>query len=138
MKKVSVFAGIFLSSLFISLTVFAQAPAKPEKAPTTTTGSTDKAVIKNSKSCCSGNYDAKSGKCTNFVDKNGDGLCDNCKMDPTKCKESGMGKCQGAGCCQGQAKGKSSCVHSGNGHPAKCMETCKDKPQQPAEPEKAK
>jgi hypothetical protein len=48
------------------------------------------------------------GKCANWVDKNGDGICDNCKSN---CQ--GKGNCKGSG--MGCQKGQGNCCKGGNG-----------------------
>lgn len=101
------FAGVSFSQV-ASTTVPAKTATKSEVAPTgkTATGCA---------STC-GNHGANAS-CTQgktFVDKNGDGKCDNCGT-AGKCKESANCGSKSKGCestC-GQAKGKGSCGTQG-------------------------
>ena len=101
----------FFSGMTYSQVASTTVPAKTNEKQATNTPAKG--------ACCAkqqANATCDHGK--NFVDKNGDGKCDNCGT-AGKCKESGSCCAEGPGCASGCSKGmgKGSC--SGNGGPNK-------------------
>lgn len=108
MKTASRIFLTFILLAFFSGMTFSQAAATDNSAQTDTksvTAPTDKSDISKN-SCCA--KPAMQGK--NFVDKNGDGKCDNCGT---------TGKCKGTGTCNGKGQGFGSGCGKGQGA-AKC------------------
>jgi hypothetical protein len=106
---------VFLAGVSFSQVASTASPSKTSTKPTTA------APAKVTDANKSGTCDHHAGKetCTqgkNFVDKNGDGICDNCGSSG-KCKDSGCGQCQknGTGCGKNQGKGKGCCENQGKG-----------------------
>lgn len=117
MKTVS---GILLSFglvLFLAGTSHSQVATTSNPSKSTSTqaaAAPGKFVDANTNGIC----DRHEAKCTqpqgkNFVDKNGDGKCDNCGS-AGKCNGSGCGKgnCSGQGC--GKSQGKGNCGQGQN------------------------
>ena len=121
MKKLFVLAAMFLSFSVMTISVSAQAKASADKATqvqTQPSGQTvnGNAVDKTNNGVCNHQQaKAKSGNCSKFVDKNGDGKCDNC-TGGTCSKGACSGKCapQGNCCAKGSGNG-CGMKHNGNG-----------------------
>jgi hypothetical protein len=97
---------VFFAGMTFSQSASTTVPAK-DAAKQDLTAAPGKLVDNDKNGTCA-KHDAK-GTCSqgkNFVDKNGDGKCDNCggtgKCDGTNC---GKGQKCGSGCGQGQGKG---------------------------------
>jgi hypothetical protein len=122
MNKLKLTAGILIMLLISSTMVFSQTgkSTTSPNAKTVKTASvkTDQTVVdKNKSGSCEKHQNGQmQGK--NFVDKNNDGICDNCGMKKADCKEGACKDKQasgkGAGCCP---KGeKAGCSHACGSH----------------------
>lgn len=125
MKKLIATAGFLLIILFITGTVNAQSAQSPEKevkAQTAQSGQTTPGnfVDKNGDGICDNhqgkNLKAKNcqGTCTGFTDANGDGVCDNCKGQANCGQGNCCGKAMQKGNCQGMGQGN--CCGKDAGH----------------------
>jgi hypothetical protein len=120
---------------FIAFQGFSQvaSTAKAKDNPQTTkdakSGTTPSADVKTT-GCCMNGGKMNSGQCAKFVDKNGDGICDN---KGTCCQNKGN-----ANCCQGKAPGcqgkATGCQHMMQGCGNKTATT--PDPQKTPEPKK--
>jgi hypothetical protein len=123
MKTASRIVLTFCILVFFASVSFSQVASSPNPAKTSTKSAVAapvKATDGATASTC-GNHNAK-GSCApgkNFVDKNGDGKCDNC---------GGTGKCKEGGSCAG--KGMDCAKGCGKGHGAGncCASKGKDAP----------
>jgi len=103
---------MIIAIAFLTGTTNAQTTQSPDKTSKDQTTQTDQRtpgnfVDENGDGVCD-NYQngGKQGKCANFVDENGDGVCDNCK---------GKGSLGKGNCCKkGIQKGKCTGMNSGN------------------------
>ncbi|MFZ4520209.1 MAG: hypothetical protein ACOYNC_00810 [Bacteroidales bacterium] len=101
----------FFSGMTYSQVASTAVPAKSSAKQATTTPAKS--------ACCAQQQAAPAGDHgKNFVDKNGDGKCDNCGTTG-KCKESGNCGAKGAGCASGCSKGMGKGNCGGNGGPNK-------------------
>ena len=121
MKTASRILMTFAILVFFTGMTFSQvaSTATPAKASTKSTTTAPAKVVDTNKD---GTYDKNDSKGTcaqgkNFVDKNGDGKCDNC---------GGTGKCNGTGCGKGQ--GKSNCCGQGQKQGSGCTKPCGNTP----------
>ena len=122
---------VFFSGISFSQVASSTVPAKTTaKAVTAAPGKT----VDASKSGACNNHDAKcaGAQSKNFVDKNGDGKCDNCG-GTGKCAGTGNcgAKAQGCGSSCGKSQGKSSCCGQGQKHGTSCSKPCGTAPAQP-------
>ena len=113
---------VFFAGMTFSQVASTTIPAKTAtKSAVATPG---KSVDDNKTATC--NHNNAKGTCAqgkNFVDKNGDGKCDNC---------GSTGKCNGTGCGQGQkscngcskSQGKGNCGGQGMQHQNGCSSKC--------------
>ena len=121
MKKLFVLATMILSFSVMTLNVSAQTKTSADKSTQVQTQQTGPAMNGNcannpNKGAC--NYQqckGKTGNCDKFIDKNGDGKCDNCTGGTCS-----KGKCSGKGAPKGDCCGKGSgngcgMQHHGNG-----------------------
>jgi len=108
MKKLTLITGMIIGIAFLAGTVNAQTTQGSDKTSKTQTTQTDQKtpgnfVDKDGDGKCENHQSkGKKGNCAKFVDENGDGVCDNC---------TGNGNC----CGKGMKKGKSSGMNKGNG-----------------------
>ena len=121
MKTTSRILLTFIMLVFFTGMIYSQAATATSNTNASAVPATvapGKSVDANKNSTCD-KHDAKSccaqGK--NFVDKNGDGKCDNCGT-PGKCK--GTGNCIGKGQCNGKGQGKGNCCGQGQQHKNGC------------------
>ncbi|NQT78165.1 MAG: hypothetical protein HQ565_10655 [Bacteroidetes bacterium] len=112
MKKLTLITGIIIIMAFLAGTVNAQSTQSPDKSTKDQTTQTDQKtpgnfVDKNGDGLCDNHQNkGKLGKCIKFVDENGDGICDNC---------TGNGNCGQGNCCEkGMQNGKCSAKNKGN------------------------
>jgi hypothetical protein len=107
MKKLILITGMIIAISFLADTVNAQTTQSADKTSKIQTTQTDQRtpgnfVDENGDGICDNSKNSnKQGKCAKFVDENGDGVCDNCK---------GKGNC----CNKGIQKGKCTEMKSGN------------------------
>ena len=112
---------VFFTGMTFSQTASTAIPAKATAK--STTAAPGKSADANKNGICD-QRDAK-GCCPqgkNFVDKNGDGKCDNCGT-AGKCKEAGNcsgAKGKGCGSVCGKGQGKGNCCGQGNQGPKGC------------------
>ena len=114
MKKLSLIIGMIIGVAFLAGSVNAQTTQAQDKTTKVKTEQTNQKtqgnfVDKDGDGVCD-NYQnkGKKGNCAKFVDENGDGICDNC---------AGNGNCCGKGMMKGKASGmsKSNCCGKGMG-----------------------
>ncbi|MBE0647452.1 MAG: hypothetical protein IH596_06695 [Bacteroidales bacterium] len=117
MKKLVLISGMILAIIFItgqSNAQTEQSQDKTVKAQTTQT-TPGNFIDKNGDGICD-NHQAKgkNANCAKFVDGNGDGVCDNCKGTGN----CGQGNCCGKGMQKGNCQGmnKADCCGKGKGH----------------------
>jgi len=137
MKKLILITGMMIGIAFLAGTLNAQSTQNADKSTKAQTTQTDQktpgnfvdkngdGVCDNKPNCCT------KEKCTKFVDENGDGICDNCK---TNC---GQGNCCGKGMQNGKCatENKSNCCNKGMGQQHRHgQKSCQQAT--PAEPEK--
>lgn len=120
MKKLVLMSGMVLVIIFITVKSNAQATQstdKAVKAQTTQAGqnTSQNFVDKNGDGICD-NHQARGqqANCSKFTDANGDGVCDNCKGNGN----CGQGNCCGKSMQQGNCQGmqKSNCVGNNKGN----------------------
>ena len=119
MKTASRILMAFSILVFFTGMSFAQVATTATPAKTSTKSVSDVPVKANdaNKAGTCVNHDAK-GPCAqgkNFVDKNGDGKCDNCGSTGT-CKGTGNGCGKGPACGSGCSKGQGTGTGCGQGH----------------------
>jgi len=120
MKKLILITGMVIGMTFLVSSVNSQTTQSSEKAPKVQTTQTSQPatgnfVDKNGDGICDNHQTrGKQANCAKFIDKNGDGVCDNCK---------GNGNCGQGNCCgKGMKKGdcpnmnKGNCCGKGMGH----------------------
>jgi hypothetical protein len=90
MKKLLMISAVF-AGMMIAFTLHAQDASKATKDTKVTTASTTTSATAPCK----------------FVDANGDGVCDNCKMKKSECK--GSGDCCKSSCAGSKSKSKGNC-----------------------------
>lgn len=120
MKKLVLMSALIFGIIFITVKSNAQttqSPDKAVKAQTTQTGqnTSPNFVDKNGDGICDNHQTrGKQAQCAKFVDANGDGVCDNCKGN---CN-NGQGNCCGKGMKQGNCQGmqKSNCPGMNKGN----------------------
>jgi len=120
MKKLVLVSALILGIIVITGKTNAQTTQSPDKATKVQTSQTDQNtrgsfVDKNGDGVCDNHQTrGQQAKCAKFVDENGDGVCDNCKGKGT----CGQGNCCGKGMqktnCPGMSKGN--CCGKGMGH----------------------
>ena len=131
MKKLVLITGMIIGITFLVSSAHAQTTQSPEKATKAQTTQTDQNTSSNFVDndgdgiCDNHQNHGKQVNCTKFVDGNDDGVCDNCK---------GNGKCGQANCCvKGMQKGncqgmsKAACCSKGKGHQHRHGKTCTQK-----------
>ena len=133
MKTASrIFMTFILLAFFTGMT-FSQTASTASTAKTTTKtaiAAPAQAVPANTNAACD-KHDAKGcpqGK--NFVDKNGDGKCDNCGATG-KCDGTGCGKGQKNGKECGKGQGKGNCCGQGQKQGSGCSKPCGNSPATP-------
>ncbi len=113
MKKLAFITGMIVGIAFLATSVNAQTASNQDKTAKVETTQTSQPtagnfVDKNGDGICD-NHQAKGkqANCAKFVDANGDGVCDNCK---------GNGNCGQGNCCgKGMQKGNCQGMNQGNG-----------------------
>jgi hypothetical protein len=120
MKKIKLTSGIFIMLMIASTMVFSQtAQTQKQTAKTTTVKSDQKTVENSSNATASQSTSGNQVQKMNFVDKNNDGVCDNCGKKKAECNQANCNSKQGnckssqSGCSGAQKK---SCSHSCGGH----------------------
>jgi len=117
MKKFILASALIIGILFISGTTSAQTGQSQDKTVQTPTTQTTQGnfIDKNGDGICD-NHQAKGkqANCAKFVDSNGDGVCDNCKGNGNCGQGNCCGKEMQRGNCQGM--NQSNCCGKGTGH----------------------
>jgi len=136
MKKLTLITGIIIMIAFLAGTVNAQSTQSDEKATLAQTDqkTSSNFIDKNGDGVCDNNPDCcKNGKSTKFVDENGDGICDNCKGK----ENCGQGNCCGKEMKKGECttKAKANCCSKDKGHKSCNQKKSGDKAKS-TEPEK--
>ena len=111
MKKLILIIGMIIGVAFLAGSVNAQTKQVQDKSSKVQTTQTDQKtqgnfVDKDGDGVCD-NYQnkGKKGNCAKFVDENGDGICDNC-VGNENCCGKGMMKCKDSGMNKSNCCGK--------------------------------